>query len=194
MHWHYSPLWALPCRTMSFLFFLSATNSLHLLTPSAWRFSQNRFNKFGDEAYIWKNVCPITPSCICPRFFESKKKYMHRECDKYTVMCICRICAHCIEHLMRGDTVQKILTHVQLVCSWWSNGQFALCRCKYFQCYIRLLHPQSSRVLLSDQSNGVVRFPWRPVPWNSVIAPKTNYQLKKKSIFFFNFLTFVSVI
>ena len=36
-HWHYSPLWALACRTMSFHFFLSATNSLHLLTPSTWR-------------------------------------------------------------------------------------------------------------------------------------------------------------
>ena len=33
-HWHYSPLWALACRTMSFHFLLSATNSLHLLTPS----------------------------------------------------------------------------------------------------------------------------------------------------------------
>ena len=36
-HWHYSPLWALACRTMSFHFFLSATNSVHLLTPSTWR-------------------------------------------------------------------------------------------------------------------------------------------------------------
>ena len=36
-HWHYSPLWALACWTMSFHFFLSATNSLHLLTPSTWR-------------------------------------------------------------------------------------------------------------------------------------------------------------
>ena len=36
-HWHYSPLWALACRTMSFHFFLSAANSLHLLTPSTWR-------------------------------------------------------------------------------------------------------------------------------------------------------------
>ena len=36
-HWHYSPLWALACRTMSFHFFLSATNSLHLLTPSTLR-------------------------------------------------------------------------------------------------------------------------------------------------------------
>ena len=36
-HWHYSPLWALACRTMFFHFFLSATNSLHLLTPSTWR-------------------------------------------------------------------------------------------------------------------------------------------------------------
>ena len=33
-HWHYSPLWALACRTMSVHFFLSATSSLHLLTPS----------------------------------------------------------------------------------------------------------------------------------------------------------------
>ena len=36
-HRHYSSLWALACRTMSFHFFLSATNSLHLLTPSTWR-------------------------------------------------------------------------------------------------------------------------------------------------------------
>ena len=36
-HWHYSPLWALACRTMSIHFFLFATNSLHLLTPSTWR-------------------------------------------------------------------------------------------------------------------------------------------------------------
>ena len=32
-HWHYSSLWALACRTMSFHVSLSATNSLHLLTP-----------------------------------------------------------------------------------------------------------------------------------------------------------------
>ena len=36
-HWHYSPPWVLACRTISFHFFLSATNSLHLLTPSTWR-------------------------------------------------------------------------------------------------------------------------------------------------------------
>ena len=36
-HWHYSPLWALACRTKYFRFFLSVTNSLHLLTPSTWR-------------------------------------------------------------------------------------------------------------------------------------------------------------
>ena len=36
-HWHYSPLWALACRRMSFHFFLSATNSLHLVTSSTWR-------------------------------------------------------------------------------------------------------------------------------------------------------------
>ena len=36
-YWHYSPLWALACRTMSFHFFLSATNSLHLFNPSTWR-------------------------------------------------------------------------------------------------------------------------------------------------------------
>ena len=35
--WHYSPLWALACRTMPFQFSLTATNSLHLLTPSTWR-------------------------------------------------------------------------------------------------------------------------------------------------------------
>ena len=36
-HWHYSPLWALACRTISFHFILSATKSLHLLTNSTWR-------------------------------------------------------------------------------------------------------------------------------------------------------------
>ena len=36
-HRNYSPLWAVACRTMSFHFSLSATNSLHLLTPSTWR-------------------------------------------------------------------------------------------------------------------------------------------------------------
>jgi len=29
-HWHYSPLWALACQTVSFHFSLSITNSLHL--------------------------------------------------------------------------------------------------------------------------------------------------------------------
>ena len=46
-HWHYSPLWALACRKMSFHFFLSATNSLHLLTPSTWRsLSTSSFHLF----------------------------------------------------------------------------------------------------------------------------------------------------
>ena len=46
-HWHYSPLWALACRTMSFHFFLSATNSFHLLTPSTWRsLSTSSFHLF----------------------------------------------------------------------------------------------------------------------------------------------------
>ena len=46
-HWHYSPLWALACRTMSFNFFLSATNSFHLLTPSTWRsLSTSSFHLF----------------------------------------------------------------------------------------------------------------------------------------------------
>ena len=35
--WHYSPLWALGCRTIHLHFSLSITNSLHLLTPSTWR-------------------------------------------------------------------------------------------------------------------------------------------------------------
>ena len=46
-HWHYSPLWALACPTISFHFFLSATNSLHLLTPSTWRsLSSSSFHLF----------------------------------------------------------------------------------------------------------------------------------------------------
>ena len=40
-------MWALACRTMSFHFFLSATNSLHLLTPSTWRsLSTSSFHLF----------------------------------------------------------------------------------------------------------------------------------------------------
>ena len=34
-HRHYSPLWALACRTMSFHFFLSATNSLSIFSLPA---------------------------------------------------------------------------------------------------------------------------------------------------------------
>jgi hypothetical protein len=37
-HWRYSPLWALACRKIPLHFFLSIINSLHLLTPSTWRF------------------------------------------------------------------------------------------------------------------------------------------------------------
>jgi len=45
--WHYSPLWTLPCRTIPFNFFLSVTNSLHLLTPSTWRsLSTSSFHLF----------------------------------------------------------------------------------------------------------------------------------------------------
>ena len=47
LHWHYSPLWALACRTISFHFSLSITNSLHLLTPSTWRsLSASSFHPF----------------------------------------------------------------------------------------------------------------------------------------------------
>ena len=46
-HWHYSPLWALACRTMSFHYFLSPTNSLHPLTPSTWTsLSTSSFHPF----------------------------------------------------------------------------------------------------------------------------------------------------
>ena len=46
---HYSPLWALACRRTSFHFSLSATNSLHLLTPSTWRsLSTSSFHLFLD--------------------------------------------------------------------------------------------------------------------------------------------------
>ena len=46
-HWHYGPLWALALQTMSFHFFLSATISLHLLTPSTWRsLSTSSFHLF----------------------------------------------------------------------------------------------------------------------------------------------------
>jgi hypothetical protein len=51
-HWHYSPLWALACQTMSFHLFLSATNSLHLLTPSTWRsLSTSSFHLFLHHSY-----------------------------------------------------------------------------------------------------------------------------------------------
>jgi hypothetical protein len=46
-HWHYSPLWALACRTISLHFFLSVSNCLHLLTPSTWRsLSTSYFHPF----------------------------------------------------------------------------------------------------------------------------------------------------
>ena len=46
-HWNYSPLWALACRKFSCHFFLFATNSLHLLTPSTWRpLSTSSFHLF----------------------------------------------------------------------------------------------------------------------------------------------------
>ena len=46
-HWHYTPLWALACRKMPFHFSLSATNSLHFLTPSTWRsFFSSSFHLF----------------------------------------------------------------------------------------------------------------------------------------------------
>ena len=46
-HWHYNPLWALACPTISFHFFPSATNSRLLLTPSAWRsLSTSSFHSF----------------------------------------------------------------------------------------------------------------------------------------------------
>ena len=44
-HWLYSPYWALARRTMSFHFFLSVTNSVHLLTPSTWK-SLSTFHPF----------------------------------------------------------------------------------------------------------------------------------------------------
>ena len=51
-HWHYSPLLALACRTMSSHFFLSATNSLHLLTPSTGRYpSTSSFHLLLDLPY-----------------------------------------------------------------------------------------------------------------------------------------------
>ena len=54
-HSHYSPLCALACRTMSFHFFLSATNSLHLLTRSTW-------NLFLLPLSIFSWVFPFFPS------------------------------------------------------------------------------------------------------------------------------------
>ena len=46
-HWQYSPLCSLACRTMSFHFSPSTTNSLHLLTPSTSRsLSTSSFHLF----------------------------------------------------------------------------------------------------------------------------------------------------
>ena len=56
-HWHYSPLWALACQTTSFHFFLSATNSLHLLTPST-------SSSIGTTAH-----CGLWPVEQCPSIF-----------------------------------------------------------------------------------------------------------------------------
>ena len=56
-HWHYSPLWAVACQTMSFHFFLSANNSLHLLTPST-------SSSIGTTAH-----CGLWPVELCPSNF-----------------------------------------------------------------------------------------------------------------------------
>ena len=45
-HWHYSPLWALACRTMSFHFFSYLPPTLHLLTPSTSRSLSTSFPSF----------------------------------------------------------------------------------------------------------------------------------------------------
>ena len=46
-HWHYNPLWVLACLIISFHFFLSATNSPHLLISSTWRsLSTSSFHPF----------------------------------------------------------------------------------------------------------------------------------------------------
>ena len=46
-HWRYSPVWALACQTVFFHYFLSATNSVHILTPSTWRsLSTSSFHLF----------------------------------------------------------------------------------------------------------------------------------------------------
>ena len=61
-HWHYSPQWTLACRTMSY-FFLSATNSLHLLISSTWRsLSTSSFHLFlGLPVLEWRSFWACYP-------------------------------------------------------------------------------------------------------------------------------------
>ena len=62
-NWHYSLLWALVFRTMSFHFFLPATNSLHFLTPSTWRsLSTSSFHRF-------LGLPPLAPSSSWVKIF-----------------------------------------------------------------------------------------------------------------------------
>ena len=74
-HWHYSPLSALACRTMSFHFFLSATNSLHLLTPITWRsLSASSFHFFSGSSssrpfqFLSEDLFGILSSSILSRW------------------------------------------------------------------------------------------------------------------------------
>jgi hypothetical protein len=45
-HWHYSPLWALACRTRSFHFFLSPTLSIVVKSIQLFPLFDFRNNKF----------------------------------------------------------------------------------------------------------------------------------------------------
>ena len=73
-HWHYSQLWALACWRMSFHFFLSITNSLHLLTPSTWRsLSTSSFHPFlvlpfasSRPVLEWRSFCVSYPPPFSP--------------------------------------------------------------------------------------------------------------------------------
>jgi hypothetical protein len=58
-HWHYSPLWALACRTIAFHFSLSVSNSPHhLLNLSSFSF----FSTFVTISFLLCGVVSPTPN------------------------------------------------------------------------------------------------------------------------------------
>jgi len=131
-YWHFSPLRTLACWTMSFLFSLSATNSLHHLTLSTWRslstFSLHLFLRLplllvrsGSWVKIflgilsssilprWPNQLILYPFVHFTYYYYYYYYYYGRFCQ-----CCCCCCYCCCCFIITGMSLSLLLTcHVQ---------------------------------------------------------------------------------